>query len=310
MSQTLRIESKKRNSLITVRANRSQLVYANNKELENQTITKLARYQERHSVIIYAFVLEGSHQHGAYNFPKANRAQFMRDFNSTSAKAIKHLVPNFTSGRVFERRYAEQQLALSKDVEEKFFYCALQVVQDGVATSLYDSNAYNSFDDAINGRERLLKDVNWTKYNNAKRFNQKVNIERYTTIRKLVYTRLPGYEDLSQKEYRDLMLLKLDGRQQEIIKERLSLGKAYMTKEARDAVKCTSFALSPKRSTRESFYPIVLSLSPEAREECLKLHFQIARAHRKASKRYLRGEKNVKFPPGTYKPPMLMQPED
>jgi len=310
MSQTLRIESKKRYSFITSRVNHSQLVYANNKELENQTITKLARYQERYSAILYAFVLHGSHSQGAYNFPKANRAQFMRDFNSTSAKAIKHLVPNFTSGRVFERRYAEQQLALIEDIEEKFFYCALQVVQDGIAPSLYESNGYNSFDDAINGRERLIKDVNWTKYNNAKRFNKKVDIMKYTTIRKLVYTRLPGYEHLSQKEYSDQMRLKLDERQQEIIKDRLALGKTYMTKEARDAVRCTAFAKNPKRSTRESFYPIVISKSATARNDCLTIHFQIARAHREASRRYLLGEPNVKFPPGTYKPPMLMQPEE
>ena len=83
------------------------------------------------------------------------------------------------------------------DIENYFFYLALQPVQDGLVDRISDYPGYNCFNDAVSGIERSFKVVDWGRYNDTKRWDQDVKLEDFTTEVTLNYTRLPGYEDLS-----------------------------------------------------------------------------------------------------------------
>ena len=149
-------------------------------------------YQEKHNATLYSFALMGNHDHVNATFPEANRASFMRDFNSQIARLTKRLVSEVGKGKFWEKRYSEQELARNEDIEEYFFYCALQAVSTELADHPDKYNQYNSFQDAVSGVEREYLVTNWTKYSNARRWNCNVDINKYQTSYKPRYTRPPG----------------------------------------------------------------------------------------------------------------------
>lgn len=305
MAQPLRIERDDAADLITTRTENSRLWFINNEELQDEILGALARYQSIHGVTLYSFALQGNHDHITGTFPAKNRAFFMRDFNAQIARLAKRFVPEVGRGKFWERRYANQELPRPQDVEEYFFYCALQAVQSGLAEHPRDYPGYNSFEDAVNGVEREYVFTDWTKYINAKRWNPDVDIARYQTTYKLSFARLPGYERLSQEEYQNLMYKKLEERRRAIVEERRKAGKGFSGREVLRRTKPGTYPFRTKRSRRNSHRPIVLCGCPKIRQERLREYFSILGAYRYASARYLQGHLSVPFPPGTYRPPML-----
>jgi REP element-mobilizing transposase RayT len=181
----------------------------NNASLEKVILGYVAKYAARYDVKLYALAIEGNHIHGPALFPKCNRADFMRDLNSSVARAV----PRNTShpgGRFWARRYSNEFLPGDKDVEKYFFYTVLQAVQDGLVEKISDYPGYNCFNDAIWGRRHAFKVVRWGEYNAKKRWDPNTSIVEFTDIVHLQYERLPGYEHLSQKEYAHLMMKKLE----------------------------------------------------------------------------------------------------
>ena len=101
MAQELRIESPDSHKLITSRTVQSRLWFINNKSLEDEVLGYLAKYQEKYSVILHAFIFQGNHYHLLASYPKCNRAQFMRDFNARFAECTKRHVSEFGEGALF-----------------------------------------------------------------------------------------------------------------------------------------------------------------------------------------------------------------
>ena len=98
----------------------------NNPELEEAILGYAARYSTRYEVKMYALAIEGNHIQKAASFPKANRAHFMRDFNSSVARAVPRYQPKYPGGRFWARRYSSEHLVAGQDLEEIFFYIVLQ----------------------------------------------------------------------------------------------------------------------------------------------------------------------------------------
>ena len=305
MGQPLRQEDSSSANLLTTRTENSRLWFVNNTDLEHEILAALAKYQSNYGVTLYAFALQGNHDHLASSFPNANRAMFMRDLNSQIARLCKRRIPEVGRGKFWERRYASQELPRNEDIEEYFFYCALQAVQSGLAERPENYPGYNSFMDAINGVEREFVHTDWVRYQNARRFNPDVDISRYQTRYRLKYSRLPGYEHLSQDNYREMMLRKLEDRRLAVVEKRLKAGKPFPNAKALREVKPGSLPRFTKQSTRHSKRPIVLCSCPQTRNERLSSYFSLVSQYKDASARYLKGDLSAPFPPGTYRPPLL-----
>ena len=298
-SQPLRVETPEFVCFNTSRTINSALWFINNEKLEHHTLGYLAKYKEKHQIKLYSFVIQGSHDHKCAQFPLANRAGFERDFKARIAEGVRKYVPQFLGGPVFERRYTTQILPLAEDVEDKFFYCALQAVQDGLCERISEYPGYNSFHDAIWGVERTYKVVRWGEYFARKRSNPELRVEEFTEEYVLRYERLPGYEQLSQKEYAQLMLEKLEERRVKIVNEWKAKGHVFMTKEQLRRVIPGSL---PRNRKQGIMRPIVLSTSLEVKKQILEWYFGIVSWYREASSRFRSGELTIEFPPFTYRP--------
>lgn len=301
-SQPLRIECPDYWSLCTSRTVQSRLWFVNNPELENHVLKYVARYQAKYLVEIFAFVLMGNHYHIVARFPFSNRRGFMRDLNARIAEGVRLHVHEFDSGSLFARRYAEQALIEHFDVEEYFFYCALQPVLSGLAERLQEYPGYNSFYDALSGVPLKIRDFHASGYKAKKRHNKNTRKDEFVTIRELVYSRLPGYERLSQEEYRKEIIKKFEARRSIIVDARLAEGKRFVGMKKLCATKPGARPHSTKTSTRESKRPLVLTRNPEAKRLFLEWYFTVLAAYKLASQKYIAGNITVSFPPGTYRP--------
>ena len=307
MGYHTRIESKDKATFVTTRTRRSELWFANNQKVEELALARLAKYTNQYQARLYAFTLEGSHYHQVAHFPLMNRSDFARDFNSTLATGVARHTPNYPGGGLWARRYSGEVIAGDQDIEHQFFYTVLQPVKDGLVPKLSEYPFYNCFNDAVCGIKRKYKLINWTRYNAARRYNPDVPIKDYLEAYILNYQRLPGYEHLSQHEYRVLMGKKLEEHRLEIIRKREAEGKfTFVGREALMKIVPGTSAKSPKLSNITSHRPRVLSICNQRRADTRAWYFNIRRKHKEASHRYLAGDLMVEFPPGTCRPPLWL----
>lgn len=303
MSYPLRVESEEYSSFVTTRVRNSELWFVNNPALANAKLGYLAKYQETYDVTLFAFVMMGNHHHCLADFKPNTRAKFMRDHNSISARLTQSFQPGCPGGTLWGRRYSSEFVPGPEDIENEFFYCALQPVASGLAERISDYPGYNSFDDAIHGVERTFVVTDRAGYTRAKRLRRNVDIKDFRHKYKLRYTRLPGYEHLSQKDYAKLMLKKLEERRVVLVNERRAKKLGFAAPEQLLATRPGSLPHETKKSTRTSFRPLVLTRSFETKRYVLSWYFAIVEAHRAASRKFRNGDLSVEFPAGTFRPP-------
>jgi REP element-mobilizing transposase RayT len=306
-----RIETKDHTSHCTSRCRNSELWFINNKKLEDVILGQVAKCQKRYSVDIYALAIEGDHIHDLAEYPKLNRAAYKRDTNSVIAKAVAKLVPEYTGGRLWGRRFSVEYMQDQETIEEYFFYVVLQPVQDGLVERISDYPGYNCFHDAITGTKRKFKVVNWTAYNEKKRWCKDVKIRDFTEVYELEYKRLPGYEELSQEEYKRMMLKKLEARRLQVLKQRAANGKVgCLGRERLLKQKPGSRPKHTKTSDRYSHRPRVLSIFNDKRAELREWYFGQINAYDEASRKFRKGDLTVAFPTGMYRPPSFTITKD
>ena len=169
MSYFQRIEADNLVNFTTIRTQQSRLWFSNNAKLEESLLGNLAKCIDRYKAKIYAFSLEGNHKHELMSFIDGSRAAFFRDFNADVARGIHRHCKGFPEGTCWARRYSNEFVPRDEDIENQFWYLALQQVKDGLVASIQEWPWYNFFYDAIKGKEREFKVVNWAKYNSDKR---------------------------------------------------------------------------------------------------------------------------------------------
>jgi hypothetical protein len=296
-----RIESKDIASFLTSRTVQSRLWFVNNAAFQSAILSFAAKYSNRYGAKLYALAIEGNHTQGPALFPNENRSSYMRDLNSSIARAIPKYT-NHLGGRLWGRRYSNEFLPGKEDIEEYFFYTVLQPVKDGLVPKISEYPGYNCFHDAVWGRVRKYKVVKWGEYNARLKRDPSARIADYTEVVELRYERLPGYEHLSQKEYAHLMMRKLEERRQVILQDRAARGLGFVGRENLLKVIPGSLPRNTKTSSIDDHRPRVLSICPVRRADCKDWYFDIFFRYRACSAEYRTGNTNVVFPLGTYPP--------
>ena len=299
-SQPIRVECTDKAQLITCRTINSALWFVNNRKLEYMLLAYLAKYAEKYGVLLYAFTLVGNHYHMVAKFPLGQRSFFFRDFNARVAQAVKHCVPNYLGGPLFERRYTPQVLLLDEDVENYFLYCALQPVHSGLCERGSDYCDYNSFYDASSQIVRKFKLFNYGRYNAAKRYNSNISRKDFVQEYDLKYERLPGHEALSARDYKLKLQSKLEKRRKDIVHDRSVRNKGFLGRDKLLRVVPGSY---PRNSKKGGMRPLVLSVCREAKNRYLSWYFSVIGEFKSAVAKYRSGEFDVEFPAGTFRPP-------
>ena len=267
MSQPLRIDYPEgMSSFVTRRFRNSQLLYANNKGLESRVLGALGKYLKKYDAKIFAFTIFGSHDHPMIQFKPKTKSAFFRDLGARTAEAVKKYVPSFGTGAVFERRPSEQ--AITDDMEshlDRLMYTILQPIQAGLCKNLSDYPGFNSYKYIISGKSLIVEFFNGAEYRKARRRNKDVDPALFIERFEIIFEKIPGCEHMSQKEYSKFIQDEYNKRREAIIKEFEDKGHVWPSISSLRSTKSTDCAKSPKRSTRESKRPLVLSLCMERR---------------------------------------------
>lgn len=300
-----RIETIDLASFITSKTVNSRLWFVNNPELEKAILGRIAKCQARYKVIIYAVAIQGNHLHLVALFPDGNRAFFMRDLNSAIAKDVKRYQEGFEGGPLFRDVYSSEIIPTNNDLSERYFYTVLQPVNDALVDDVADCPYYNCFEDSIKGRKIEYKVVRWKDYHDAKRWkkNADVTVDKFTDIFYLEFTRLPGYEHLSQEDYETTMRKELAERTKEVLETRRV--KVCLGAKQLKQVEPGSKPKNPKTSTRTTERPRIASKNSEVIKAAMDWYWSIINAYKEASKDYRNGNLNAEFPKGTYRPPLF-----
>ncbi len=302
MANHNRIESSEIASFLTTRSRNAALWFINNRALESAILGYAAKFAHRYKVKLYALSIEGNHNQAPAHFPLANRAAFMRDWNSAIARAVPRFAPEYEGGRFWARRYSSEFLPAAEDIEEYFFYTVLQPIQDGLVRKISEYPGYNCFHDAVWGVERRFKVVRWAEFNEARRFSKYVKISDYTEVVNLKYERIPGYENLSQREYAAMMYKKLEERRLKIVADKQSLGKKFLGRDGLKRLRPGALPINSKKSDRNSHRPRILAICGKRRAEYRDWYFRIYYAYKEASHLFRQGRLDTAFPQGTYRP--------
>ena len=304
-----RIETDEYSSFNTIRCKHSKLWFVNNERLEDRILAYTAKYINVHNIDLYALAIEGNHIQDLADFPELNRSDFMRDRNSVIGKLVPTYNPDHEGGGTFERRYSAELVPKHvDDIEDRFFYTALQPIQYGLVQKLSEYPFYNCFSDAIWGKKRKFKITDWTKYNRARRSNPRISIKLFQTEYILQYKRIPGYEHLSQRQYALMMLKKYEERRLKIVEKRLSEGKGFLGPEGLKQIAAGSKPINTKKSDRYSYRPRVLSVCPLRLNEGKEFYFDNYRKFKYASEKFRKGNLVIEFPNGMYRPTSTCRP--
>ena len=307
MAEQLKISIPKEVCLTTIRTQNSKLWFVNNKTVETEILSYLAKYQTVYGVVIYAFILMGNHYHMVARFPNGNRHLFKKAFNRIFANILKRHESKYRGGHVWGRRYRPQGLPRPDDIKHWFLYTVCNPISSGLVPSIYQYNAFNSFFMSLSGKTRTFQFFDYEKYQNLKRYNKNLTREDCTTEYELSFSRLPGFEDMPQDEYRRYLLSEYIGRRKTLVRARKEENKGFMGEEKLKAQSSGTYPASTKTSTRSSHRPLYLSLCPETLANCLSGYFSVFNAYKLASHRYRRGNLDIKFPPGTFRPPAIFE---
>jgi REP element-mobilizing transposase RayT len=299
MAEQLKISVPEETSLITTRTINSKLWFVSATRFQQEILGYLAKYQTLYSVTIYHFILMGNHYHLVAKFPKDNRHKFMQAFNKIFSNAARRHIPGYKGGPIWARRYRPQALPRKEDIFNWFFYSALNPISTGLVSKLSEYNLYNGFADAISGKPRKCKLVNWVKYQNEKRSNKELTVDDCTQYFELKYSRLPGFEDVNKIYYQAIMDMEYQCRRKKLLEKYRAIGNGPIY---RKATKTGSYPKKTKVSRRYDYRPLVLSLCKLTKSNYLSWYFCECEKHRLASKKYLAGDEAVEFPPGTFKP--------
>ena len=267
MSQPLRIDYPEgHSSFVTRRFRNSQLLYVNNSNIEHRVLGSLGKYLAKYDAKIFAFTIFGSHDHPMLQFKPKTKSAFFRDLGARTAEAIKKHIPEFGTGSVFEKRPSEQAVTDDKESHlDRLMYTILQPIQAGFCKNLSDYPGFNSYQYIISGKPLKVEFFNGAEYNKAKRRNKNADPADYTEHYEIIFEKIPGCENMSQKEYSKLIQEEYNKRRETIINEFDAQGHIWPSPESLKRAKSTDFAKKPKRSTRESKRPLVLSLCMERR---------------------------------------------
>lgn len=304
-SQPLRVDYEEGvASFVTRRARNSQLVFANNKRLEDRVLGSLGKYLEKYQTSIYGLCLFGSHDHNLLAFQPGTKSKFFRDFGARTAEAVKKYVTNFGEGSVLGARTSEQAVPPEANgYLESIMYIALQPIAAGLCKNLSDYPGFNCFHHLVTGKPLEVEFFNGAAFNKANKTKKKADpenfIERYT----INFARIPGYETMTQKEYAAFLNKEFERRRKEIISQFEQKGYKWPAPSSLRMVKPTERARKPKKSVRNGFRPLVICKCPIRKQAFLDWYFAKLETYRGASTKYLAGVQDAIFPSGTNKPP-------
>jgi len=258
----------------------------------------LAKAQSRYNVILYGFFFLSNHYHMLVRAPEDNLDQFMKFFKSQLALKLNRLFGR--KGYFWKSKYKSQKV-FEDALLDKLLYILLQSVKDGLTARADEWPGVSSLQ--LNLTEKPKKCIFESQTKKTRLLRSKSNRNKdkklYQEIHFLRVTSLPVLDHLSCRtrtnKIRTLVIQEEDRIQLERRGKKV-LGRQGIMQQNRDG------------------RPEVVETTPEpyCHTKCLAtwLSFRtwinnFTDTYKECSRRFRAGDFGIKFPPGSYRPPLF-----
>jgi Transposase IS200 like len=252
----------------------------------------LARAQERYGVEIFAVVVMSNHLHLVVRTPRKNLARFMAFFKARVADSINRITGK--RGPLWARRYDAQPVLDDPAVAGRIAYTLDNPASAGLVDDLEQWPGLNIAAGIADSDELPFEYLNCSAWHRSKRPEDLAPFFRTATLR---LSKAPANASMPAELYRAAVMSWVKhGRNERGDGDRQAL--------CVDKVVHTDFDARPK-AAKFSRRPYCFG-DPDARADNFRQMSALHAEHERCSESFLAGQRMVRFPGGTYPPPILV----
>ena len=275
-----------RTYLLTRRCSERRFFLRPSRKVDQAFLYCLAEAAKRHGIVIHAVLAMSNHYHAVMHDPDGTYPGFIEHFHRMLAKVL-----NAHFGR-WEALWASEQTSVVElvdpaDVWRMVLYVLCNPVAAGLVARAADWPGVTSLHAMLSGTTMKASRPRWF-------FDEEGSMPAEV---ELVLQRPPGFEELSQEEWADVLRTAIRAREAHVASERA--GKRVLGRKA--VLAQSPFDRPDTHEPRRQLSPRVAAKNKGRRIEALRRHRAFLIAYREAFARLRAGERDVVFPAGTYK---------
>lgn len=301
MSRPLRNTNPDHIRLYTIRTFQQRFFMRPDEKINQIIGGVIARYQEKHSIEIFAYVVLSNHIHLLLRARKQNLWYFGRDVNREIAHRVNRKINR--EGSFWSRRYDEQICLRDEDALEALLYISCNPVSHGLVKHAHTWPGISSLKYGVLGEEKEFVFTHYSKFLKAKKRakrGEKVKLSDFQTKHILKLSTLPIFYGETNMSYREKLKILILERERSLIADREKRGLSFL---GRKAILRREFDERPV-FTKKSSRPLCYTRCMKSKKKFISWYFMWWSDYKRASEKLRSGVLRVGFPEFCLKPPM------
>ncbi|MCU0665110.1 MAG: hypothetical protein MUC50_22645 [Myxococcota bacterium] len=263
-----------------------------------------ARAAQLEPIQIHSIELNVNHLHVTFSVTSEQLVSvpdFLRDAFSLIATSINRRMER--EGHFFAGKARITEIADDKRAEHLVLYGMTNAVKDGLVAGTRQSHLFNTYRSQALGQTQTYWGINWTAFDVAGGWRRKTHRAKdYLHWLELEIHPLPGMQSMTPEQRQTFFRKQVQDLEAFHAKNLKDAGRRPMTVDEFFALDPRDRPATPRKRTPK---PRVHATDDAVRKALIAENREIERAHREASIAYLGGAKDVVFPEGTFKPPII-----
>lgn len=257
------------------------------KATEQAVLYALGVTAQDYGIELHALIVESGHYHLQLTDHFGYLPDFLRDFHALVAKLMN------AHWKRSENLWSTEQtnvveLVTAADAFDKLIYTVTNPAKDHLVERAHHWPGINSIKAAYCDREVKVRRPHWY-------FDPNGDMPKEVSFR---FTRPPGFEHLTQEEWKAKVATAVTKVEQDAAEERKAKGTSIVGRKA--IRRQSAFARPSSPEPRGGIIPRVACKDPERRKDILRRNKLWLAQYKEALAAYRAGDKAVLFPPGTW----------
>ena len=263
-----------------------------------------ARALELAPVNLHALGCSINHSHAVISAKDGDIAaisEFLRVFHSAVARGVNALRER--EGHLFSGPPRITACANDAEALEQVLYALANPVKDGLVNSVKRTPFFSTYARQAQGKALEYWEIEWADFYAAGgRRNGKLQPKQFLKWRELEIAPLPHLRGMSEHRRRTLIRKSVAAVEEKTAREFKAADKKLGPVSRHFETDPRSRPKTPRESGPK---PLVHASSVEEAEAYREKYLEVRRAHAAASIAFRRGELDVEFPAGTFRPPLI-----
>jgi REP element-mobilizing transposase RayT len=276
-------------------------------DLNNAVGSSLGRALESSPVILHSATTNINHLELVISLGKGqvnNASRFLRDFGGLTARSINAV--HGREGPVWSGRARVEEIKSDEKAEKLLGYGACNPVKDGLVEKARDWTGFSTTDALSNGEDKLVFDYVDRKlfFKSGADHLKDLDPSEYMRRTLIPLTPIPSWQKFKAHQraakFRDI----IESYEKTAGKERSAEGIATVKGMAK--IEMESPFSKPNRARKRTPQPLCHVDTKTEYLQYKEWHLEICQRHRESSILYRGGRFEAEFPPGTFRPPLVV----